>query len=403
VVAALTPLDEALELILADALRVDEIETVPLSAALGRVLAEDIPAAVPVPNHDNSAMDGYALRAAESDQPLRVTQRVPAGHTGTPVEPGTAARIFTGAPIPPGADAVVMQENCDIEGDTLRLQQAVRVGENIRPRGQDLEQGSVVIAAGRRLQAEDLGVLASVGCASVPVRRMLVVAILSTGDELVEPGAADELLPGQVFNSNRYTLQGLLRNHGFEVADFGLIPDDPATTGELLEKAAAAADCVITTGGVSVGEEDHVRSQVERLGSLKLWKLRVKPGKPLAYGRIKGAGFFGLPGNPAAVYVTFAMLVRPWLLQCQGAVDEQPLALVARADFELGRAGTRLEFLRSRVTMEQGELRARIHPNQSSGVLSSVSWANALALVPPGVTVARGDTIEVLLLDQLNR
>ena len=401
--AGLTSLNEALELVLADALPAPDVESVSLAEALGRTLAEDMRAAVPVPNHDNSAMDGYALRAAESGSELRITQRIPAGRSGNEVLPGTAARIFTGAPVPPGADAVVMQENCEVNGDRLRLAVPVQPGENIRPRGQDLEQGSLVLPGGRRLQAEDLGVLASVGCASVPVRRRLRVAILSTGDELVEPGAARELAPGEVFNSNRYTLEGLLRNHGFTVLDFGLVPDDPAATGELLEKAAAAADCVITTGGVSVGEEDHVKSQVERLGSLQLWKLRVKPGKPLAYGRIAKAGFFGLPGNPAAVYVTFAMVVRPWLLRSQGAEPSAPLPLLARADFELPRAGSRLEFLRSRVDMEQGELRARLHPNQSSGVLSSVSWANALALVPPGVTLAVGDLVEVLLLDQLNR
>lgn len=401
--AGLTSLNEALELVLADALAAPDTESASLADALGRTLAEDVRAAVPVPNHDNSAMDGYALRAEDSDKELRIAQRIPAGRAGDEVLPGTAARIFTGAPIPPGADAVVMQENCDVSGDRLRLSVAVTPGENIRPRGQDLEQGSLVMLAGRRLQAEDLGVLASVGCAAVPVRRRLRVAILSTGDELVEPGAAQELAPGQVFNSNRYTLEGLLRNHGFEVLDFGLVPDDPEATGELLEKAAREADCVISTGGVSVGEEDHVKSQVERLGSLQLWKLRVKPGKPLAYGRIGEAGFFGLPGNPAAVYVTFAMVVRPWLLRSQGAEDPAPLPLLARADFDLPRAGSRLEFLRARVEMHQGELRARLHPNQSSGVLSSVSWANALALVPPGVTVATGDPVEVLLLDQLNR
>jgi molybdopterin molybdotransferase len=402
-VAGLTPLAEAQDLILEDAAPVVETDTVPLSAALGRTLAEDVTASVSVPNHDNSAMDGYALRAAESGNALRVNQRIPAGRTGSPVEPGTAARIFTGAPIPPGADAVVMQENCDIDGDVLRLRQPVTPGENIRPRGQDLEQGSVVMSAGRRLQAEDLGVLASVGHAVVSVRRSLVVAVLSTGDELVEPGTAEELLPGQVFNSNRYTLTGLLDNHGFKVRDFGMIPDDPVATGELLEKAAAVADCVITTGGVSVGEEDHVRGQVERLGSLKLWKLQVKPGKPLAFGRIGDAAFFGLPGNPAAVYVTFAMLVRPWLLRRQGADAEPPLQLTAAAEFEIRRAGSRLEFFRARVTAEQGVLRVELHPNQSSGVLSSVSWANALAVLPPGVTVAPGDSVEVLLLDQLNR
>jgi molybdopterin molybdotransferase len=402
-VAGLTPLQEALDLILADAVPLADTEIVPLGQALGRTLAEAVRAAVAVPYDDNSAMDGYALRAADSDQVLTVTQRIPAGRSGTVLAPGTAARIFTGAPVPPGADAVAMQENCELNGDRLRLTRPVQAGENIRRRGQDLQQDSLVLSAGRRLQAEDLGVLASVGCYEVPVRRRLVAAVLSTGDELVEPGAGATLAPGQIFNSNRYTLQGLLSAHGFEVRDFGLVPDDPQATRRVLQAAAAEADCVISTGGVSVGEEDHVKQQVEALGYLKLWKLKLKPGKPLAYGRIGGTGFFGLPGNPAAVYVTFAMIVRPWLLRCQGAETTQPLALIARAQFEHRRAGSRLEFLRAQVVMEQGVLCARLHGNQSSGVLSSVSWANALAVVPPDATVAPGDAVEVLLLDQLNR
>ena len=388
---------------LADTTCVAETEHCPLADGLGRVLAEDIRAGIAVPPWDNSAMDGYALRAADSGQSLTIGQRIPAGSAGRLVEPGTAARIFTGAPLPPGADAVVMQENCLVDGDTLQLTVPVVPGENVRREGEDIARGDAVFSAGRRLQAEDLGVLASVGCHRLPLRRRLVVAVLSTGDELVEPGEGAELRPGQIFNSNRYTLAGLLAGLGFEVRDFGLAPDEPEATAAVLAEAAREADCVITTGGVSVGEEDHVRQQVERLGSLKLWKLKVKPGKPLAYGRIGSAGFFGLPGNPAAVFVTFSLIVRPWLLRAQGAVSQEPLRLAARAAFERPQPGGRLEFLRARVTVEGGELTAHLHPNQSSGVLSSVSWANALALVPPGTTVAPGDSVEVLLLDQLNR
>jgi molybdopterin molybdotransferase len=399
----LTPLDEAVELALADTNCVAEAEHCALADGLGRVLAEDIRSGVAVPPWDNSAMDGYALRAAESERSLTISQRIPAGSAGVTVEPGAAARIFTGAPLPPGADAVVMQENCRVDGNTLQLRVPVTPGANVRRRGEDIARGDVVFSAGRRLEAEDLGVLASVGCHRLPVRRRLVVAVLSTGDELVEPGEGMELRPGQIFNSNRYTLAGLLAGLGLEARDFGLVPDEPEATGAVLSEAASAADCVITTGGVSVGEEDHVRQQVERLGALKLWKLKVKPGKPLAYGRVGKAAFFGLPGNPAAVFVTFSLIVRPWLLKAQGAEPREPLSLVARAAFERPRPGGRLEFLRARVAVEDGELTARLHPNQSSGVLSSVSWANALAMVPPDTTIAPGDPVRFVLLDQLNR
>jgi molybdopterin molybdotransferase len=401
--SALTPLAEALQLILAEDFSLPEIETCALPEALGRVLGEDIRATVPVPYDDNSAMDGYALRASESDDELLVSQRIPAGTCGTEVLPGTAARIFTGAPIPPGADAVVMQENCQLEGDRVRLLKGVEAGQNIRPRGQDIAAGDTVLVAGRRLGAQDLGVLASVGVAAVPVRRKLVVAIFSTGDELVEPAVGAGLNPGQIFNSNRYTMQGLLRGLGFEVRDLGVVADTPEATAAVLTEAANTADCILSSGGVSVGEEDHVKSQVEKLGELRLWKLRIKPGKPLAYGRIGNTPFFGLPGNPAAVFVTFAVVVRPWLLQRQGATNTETLILPARAGFELEHAGSRQEYLRVLANVSEGELWASLHSNQSSGVLSSVSWANALAVIPPNTTVARGDAIELILLDQLSR
>jgi molybdopterin molybdotransferase len=372
----------------------------PLLDALGRVLAQPVRSSIDVPGADNSAMDGYALRAADATGPLPVTQRIPAGQVGKPLQPGTAARIFTGAPVPPGADTVVMQENCVEDNGVVTICGEVAPGQNIRPRGQDIAAGSQVLGRGRRLRAQDLGLLASVGCAAVQVYRPLRVAVLSTGDELVEPGTPLRD-GGQLFNSNRYTLAGLLKGLGMEMVDGGIVPDTADATARALRDAAGQADCIITSGGVSVGEEDHVKRQVESLGQLDLWKLAIKPGKPLAFGRVGETPFIGLPGNPGSVYVTFNLVARPFLLKLQGVMEPQSPTLTARAAFSTRRPGGRQEYLRVTVERRGDKLLAHRFPNQSSGVLSSVSHSNALAVVPPGLVVADGDQVEIILLDLL--
>ena len=394
------PVADALARVLSAARPIAESIEVPLLDALGHVLAAGVISSINVPPADNSAMDGYALRASEAGHALPVSQRIPAGTVGAALMPGTAARIFTGAAIPVGADVVVMQEDCKEVAGVVTVSAPVSVGQNIRPRGQDIRAGEVVLEKGRVLRPQDMGLLASVGCAQVQVYRPLRVAVLSTGDELIEPGSV-ELPEGRIYNSNRYTLAGLLHSINMEFVDCGFVADDPDATNQALLDAAGRADCVITSGGVSVGEEDHVKNQVERLGRLDLWKLAIKPGKPLAFGRIGHTPFIGLPGNPTSVFVTFCLIARPFLLKMQGVSEPEPPRLLARAAFTVGRPGTRQEYLRVMLENAEQGLQAVRYANQSSGVLSSVSHSNALAVVPAGVTVQHGDSVEVILLDSL--
>ncbi len=399
--ARLTPVDEALTRLLADMAVVAGTETVAIKRSLNRVLAEAVDAPISVPGYDNSGMDGYALDStAPQDVPLRVSQRIAAGSEGEALAKGTVARIFTGAPLPPGADAVVMQENCVRDGDELRILQRVAAGENVRRAGSDVQRGARLFEAGHRLRAPDVGMLAGVGMAWVEVRAPLRVALLTTGNELVRPGQV--LAPGQIYNSNFYTLRALLRSLGHEILDCGIVPDSLAATEEALRAAAENTDCIISSGGVSAGEEDHVRHALERAGELTLWKLAIKPGKPFACGRIAGKPFFGLPGNPVSAIVNFALIVKPCLERLGGVRVEPPIPWKLPAGFTLPGSGVRQEYLRVRVDREsEGMPALRLTGNQGSGILSSVSHCDGLAVVPPHTAVSVGDWLRFIPLSEI--
>lgn len=394
----LTPIDSALQRLLAGVSPLDATETVSLAASCGRVLATACVAPIDVPPHNTSAMDGYAMRVADVDAVptiLPVTQRIPAGHPGRALGSGEAARIFTGAPVPAGADAVVMQENCSATDTHVTIRQIPSVGENVRRAGEDAHKGNTLLGRGHRLRPQDLGTLASIGQTNVAVTRRVRVALLTTGDELVAPGVA--LAPGQIYNSNFATLAALLAALDCEVIDLGVIPDDAARTRETLSAAAASADCIISTGGVSVGDEDHVKTALEELGSLEIWKLAIKPGKPLAYGRVQGTHFFGLPGNPVSAFVTFCLVVRPCLLRLAGCESVHPTLFRVAAGFALPTSSERQEYMRVVWQTNAGE-RPVIVPlnNQSSGVGSSLSAASGLAIIPPYTSVAIGDSLDFI-------
>ena len=389
----LLPVAQAIDAMLARARPVEESETIDLPDALGRVLAEDMVSAIDVPGYDNSAMDGYAVRSADcgqADTRLPVSQRIPAGSTGTELKPGTAARIFTGAPLPPGADAVVMQEQCERDGDSVIVHPVVKALANVRRAGEDIAKGGVVLRAGQQLRPQELGLLASVGRASLPVWRKLKVAIFFTGDEIVTPG--EPLRPGQIYNSNRYTLNGLLQKAGCEIIDLGIVPDTLAATREVLQKAAGMADLVMTSGGVSVGEEDYVRIALEQLGELNMWRIAMKPGKPVAFGHIGETLFLGLPGNPVSVFATFLLFARGLIRKMQGCNAVRLPGVTVRADFDWP-AVSRQEYLRARRIEQDGETFAHIYPHQGSGVLSSASWADGLVEIPIGKPVNKGDPV----------
>ncbi|AJC17331.2 molybdopterin molybdotransferase MoeA [Pandoraea sputorum] len=396
---------EALDAVLAAAHPLDARETVDTLAANGRVLVADVVATLDVPPMDTSAMDGYAVRTADltgDATVLPVSQRIPAGHAPDPLASGTAARIFTGAPVPPGADAVVMQEQCEAREDgTVVIRHAPEAGEFVNRQGADIRRDSVVLAAGTRLRAQSLGLAASVGIAKLQVARRLRVAVFFTGDELTMPG--EPLRAGSIYNSNRFVLRSLLENLGCEMTDYGIVPDNLAATRAILRDAARGNDLIITSGGVSVGEEDHVKPAVEAEGRLNLWQIALKPGKPLAYGEVNRMGggtahFIGLPGNPVSSFVTFLLFVRPFILRLQGVTDVTPRRIAMRADFTQKKADRRNEFVRARLN-DQGGLDA--FANQSSAVLTSTVWGDGLIDNPPGHRIEAGQTVAFLPFSDL--
>ena len=391
----LLSVDEALLRLLAEAKPVAEVEEVPTLEATNRILARAQRSTMDVPPMDNSAMDGYAVKVGDPPR-LKVTQKIMAGAVGTKLASGTAARIFTGAPIPPGADAVVMQEHCTAEGDEVLLKRTPKPGEWIRRVGSDVRKGGEILAAGKRLLPQDTGLAASVGLKTLPVFRKIRLGLFFTGDELVMPGEA--LAPGRIYNSNRFTLRGLAEVFGCDVRDYGIVPDSLDATREMLRRAASECDLIVTSGGVSVGEADFVKPAVEAEGRLLMWKIAMKPGRPLAFGSIKNSFFIGLPGNPVSSFVTFLIFVRPFLLRTQGVSQVEPKSIAARADFDWPEPDARREFLRVKWNAQGG---LELYPTQDSAVLTSTAWADGLVDNPAQRPIRKGDLVRFLPYSEL--
>ncbi|WP_091800554.1 gephyrin-like molybdotransferase Glp [Burkholderia sp. WP9] len=406
---------EALATLLSAASPIAGTESIPTLDALNRILAADVTSPLDVPPMNTSSMDGYAIRSADlagqATGRLPVSQRIPAGHAPEPLTPGTAARIFTGATVPPGADAIVMQEQTEASGAEVTILHSPQPGEWITVQGADIRSGSVILPAGTRLTPQALGLAASVGCAELVVRRRVKVAVFFTGDELTMPG--EPLKPGAIYNSNRFTLRGLLEKLGCEVTDYGIVADKLDATRATLREAAEAHDLILTCGGVSVGEEDHVKPAVEAEGRLAMWQIAMKPGKPLAFGAVRRAArrdetaaaadaaetfFIGLPGNPVSSFATFLLFVRPFILSLAGVQTVTPRALSLRADFTQSKADRRNEFLRARINPAGG---LDLFPNQSSAVLTSTVWGDGLIDNPPNHAISAGETVRFLPFSEL--
>jgi molybdopterin molybdotransferase len=413
---------EALATLLSAAGPIAGTESIPTLEALNRVLAADVTSPLDVPPMNTSSMDGYAIRTADlttqGNSRLPVSQRIPAGHAPEPLKPGTAARIFTGATVPPGADAIVMQEQTEAAGAEVTILHSPQAGEWITAQGADIRSGSVILPAGTRLTPQALGLAASVGCAELVVRRRVKVAVFFTGDELTMPG--EPLKPGAIYNSNRFTLRGLLEKLGCEVTDYGIVVDKLDATRATLREAAEAHDLILTCGGVSVGEEDHVKPAVETEGRLAMWQIAMKPGKPLAFGAVRRAAqrgeaaesasaaalasasaetfFIGLPGNPVSSFATFLLFVRPFILSLAGVQTVAPRALSLRADFTQSKADRRNEFLRARINPAGG---LDLFPNQSSAVLTSTVWGDGLIDNPPNHAISAGEIVRFIPFSEL--
>jgi molybdopterin molybdotransferase len=396
----LLSVDQALAQLLSGARPVSDIEELASLEASGRVLARPQRSTMDVPPMDNSAMDGYAVRTRDikAGGRLKVAQKIMAGAVGKPLEPGTAARIFTGAPIPPGADAVVMQEDCEVAGEFVSLKTNPKPGEWVRYVGSDIRKGSEILAAGKRLLPQHTGLAASVGIKLLPVFRKVRLGLFFTGDELVMPG--EPLPPGRIYNSNRFTLRGLGEVFGCELRDYGIVPDSLEATREVLRRAAKECDVIVTSGGVSVGDADYVKPAVEAEGQLLMWRIAMKPGRPLAFGKVGQAAFIGLPGNPVSSFVTFLIFVRPFLLRTQGVDHVEPRAITARADFDWTEPDTRREFLRVKWNAQGG---LDLYPTQDSAVLTSTTWADGLVDNPAGHAIRKGDAVRLLPYSELYR
>lgn len=372
-----------------------ELISLPLSRATGQVLAEDIHAKLDVPRWDNSAMDGYALNSVD----LNYGNRLPVAGcqaAGDPLQalpPGHCLQIFTGAPVPPEADTVVPQEDCQRHAEEVEFGR-VNAGQNIRRQGEETRMGQLLLRQGTQLRAQEVGLLASQGYAQIKVYRPLRIGIISSGNELCEPGVA--LASSQIYDTNRYLLASLLQGWRFEVSQYPPLRDDLEDTLQLLSRASAEQDILISSGGVSVGEADHLKTAIQQLGQLNLWRVAIQPGKPLAFGTVGNIPWIGLPGNPAASLVTALIIVRPALLAAQGRIAAPPQPLPAQADFTRSKPRARTQYLQAQLQIDQGQLLARLHPQQSSAMLANCCWADGLVVVPPHQAIQAGDTVSFI-------